>query len=509
MKGLFGLKSLITSNDSENVYVTFGRSNTILSFTLDQESDSLIFLQKYEFEKKEKNYYDELNLIRIDPSDNYVYTTSLVDAELSLFQRDTITGILDPIDVFNEDDDGFEGLDMISDLDFDQSGADIYITSWSENAISNLKMGPFLGKDRHLCEGDISRLALPYTYDKYLWSTGDTTSQIEIDEEGEYWVQVIDPYGIVDHDTIEIFYHNIKKIDLGSDTVLCFSDSIRLSIDDHFSSYLWNTGETTSYIDALEEGEYSVCVRNEYNCETKDTILVEFASPSELLLDENIFLCRGDTISILPYGSYQSYLWNGNVTTAFYQCYIPGQIVLQVVDEDNCSILDSSFVTYAPNPNLSDDLFVSAGEEISLFANGGPFDYIIWQDSIEDYPLVLNPSLYSADQLIISARMKNEYGCYNHDSIKISIDYNNIDASSIINIVYPNPVRDVLTIQFNQFVDLIGIEIFDSTGKKIAQFKETNTPNISLDINSLKPGLYFFEINIRDNSWMYKIVVAK
>jgi 6-phosphogluconolactonase (cycloisomerase 2 family) len=276
-KGLHSMNSASLSNDSKNLYVTFGRENTILSFTINHEIDSLELLEKIVIDEMTyTSKFDYVNLIRVDPSDNYVYTTSLIDAELLLFQRDTITGELEIIDRFSEETDGFDGLDMPSDLTFSNLGDDVYITSAPENAITTLKMGPFLGKDRNFCEGDSITLKLPYEYDFYLWSNGDTSSTTEVYESGKYWVRVNDPYGILDYDTIELSFHAIEEIDLGEDLVISQDSQIVLKVDDIYESYLWNNGESGHSIVVSDSGMYGLVVSNSYGCISSDSIKIAY-----------------------------------------------------------------------------------------------------------------------------------------------------------------------------------------------------------------------------------------
>jgi hypothetical protein len=63
--------------------------------------------------------------------------------------------------------------------------------------------------------------------------------------------------------------------------------------------------------------------------------------------------------------------------------------------------------------------------------------------------------------------------------------------------VYPNPSSDIITIKALQNV-LTSVKIFDSTGKKIRTLK-AGTSSITMDVSSLKTGLYVMIINNKES----------
>lgn len=77
---------------------------------------------------------------------------------------------------------------------------------------------------------------------------------------------------------------------------------------------------------------------------------------------------------------------------------------------------------------------------------------------------------------------------------------------------YPNPVRDIITIDFeNPEKDMFSITIFNQQGKKVLQQDDVSASQIKLDVNSLKNGLYLIHILNTENgtSGEGKFVVSK
>ncbi|MBL0073714.1 MAG: hypothetical protein IPP34_18675 [Bacteroidetes bacterium] len=87
-----------------------------------------------------------------------------------------------------------------------------------------------LGSDSTQCGGSILIGNIAGTY-QYLWSTGDTTNYISVDNSGQYILNAVrfpDEYA----DTIQITINAIPFLDLGSDTIVC----AKLTIDAPYNS---------------------------------------------------------------------------------------------------------------------------------------------------------------------------------------------------------------------------------------------------------------------------------
>lgn len=62
--------------------------------------------------------------------------------------------------------------------------------------------------------------------------------------------------------------------------------------------------------------------------------------------------------------------------------------------------------------------------------------------------------------------------------------------------VYPNPVMEKLTIQFQKPMEGVLIEVFDLVGKKIIEEKQHKDARISqVDVSILSPGVYCLKVS--------------
>ena len=153
-----------------------------------------------------------------------------------------------------------------------------------------------LGIDTSLCIG--SNLTLQNktvdTFDKFLWSTGETSSSITVNQSGIYWLRVI---SLCNHDTlidsIQVNFNSFQKPLLPSDTIICSAQPIVLDAIVLNGSYVWNDGSTDSKFYAAEAGEYSVEI-SYLNC--KKTFIT-VVSDCEILTMPNVFTPNGDAVN--------------------------------------------------------------------------------------------------------------------------------------------------------------------------------------------------------------------
>jgi hypothetical protein len=118
----------------------------------------------------------------------------------------------------------------------------------------------------------------------------------------------------------EIKIHNLPNINLGNDIVIFDNQFVTLDAGVGFVSYLWNdfTTESNLYVDGNLVGigiyEYSVLVKDIYNCENSDTIIVtvEAASAIKEISDKviNIFPNPSKGIFNFDFKNFDSYFGN-------------------------------------------------------------------------------------------------------------------------------------------------------------------------------------------------------
>ncbi len=164
--------------------------------------------------------------------------------------------------------DAFFGQDTING---DESG-NVFIAKY---LLSDFKIS--LGSDTTICGNTL--LSPGYSYNSYLWSNGSSLPYIEIDSTGYYWVTVTNENYCEASDTIYVIVKPIPSTYLGQDTLLKFSDTLRLSINSTCDTYLWHDGSSNNYFDVIgsnyDEGLHLFWVTAELDsCFSTDSIWV-------------------------------------------------------------------------------------------------------------------------------------------------------------------------------------------------------------------------------------------
>ena len=149
-----------------------------------------------------------------------------------------------------------------------------------------------LGSDTTICSA--SSLTLQNTtsdlFGNYIWSTGETTSTIEVMGPDTYWVEAT---GLCDtntyRDTVLVDVVNFPPPSLVSDTSLCGTTGVLLDATITNGTYLWQNGSTAPTYLAAAAGTYYVDITYEnctrrftskvYGCE--DVVIPNIFTPNE------------------------------------------------------------------------------------------------------------------------------------------------------------------------------------------------------------------------------------
>ncbi|MEX2597401.1 MAG: gliding motility-associated C-terminal domain-containing protein [Salibacteraceae bacterium] len=110
---------------------------------------------------------------------------------------------------------------------------------------------------------------------EYLWSTGDTTANITIDETGKYSV-TISSENCSAIDTFQVTFGSSPEIDLGGDQFICRGAEFTFDLDSIQGQLIWNTGDTSKTLTIRQEGVYVAWVSDGV-CTTSDTVEVSFS----------------------------------------------------------------------------------------------------------------------------------------------------------------------------------------------------------------------------------------
>lgn len=221
-----------------------------------------------------------------------------------------------------------------------------------------------LGPDRILCDSGLINSFIGNQY-SYLWSTGDTTSQVNITTSGLYYVDVTSPGNCVSRDSVVITVNPFPADNLGPDITNC-GTPVTLDAGNPGATYQWSTGDTTQTIQVSQTGSYLVYVMLD-GCGTNLSINYTNATPVVSLGPD--FTTCGDTL--LDAGNAgSSFLWSDGGSTQTITADTAGLYWVTVTNSSGCQATDSINANVLALPDASigpDSLWVCDGE-VLIFA---------------------------------------------------------------------------------------------------------------------------------------------
>ncbi len=241
---------------------------------------------------------------------------------------------------------------------------------------------------------------------QYLWSNGDTTHTADSISAGVYALTVTDQEGcFLIHPNIVMTAKSLSGNVIVNRPLSCHNSSnasLRVIMENGLPpfQYHWNTGDTTSSIENVAAGLYSVSIEDAVGCRTViDSISINAPAPISILnvavQDISCFGADDGSIEVTAQGGTPPY--NYRFTTPDNQVLIgstikdlePGYYRLTINDQKGCSFITDSILVSETNPISIQSLEVqpttcplSSDGGIQISISGGQPDYIFsWSDN--------------------------------------------------------------------------------------------------------------------------------
>ena len=212
-------------------------------------------------------------------------------------------------------------------------------------------------------------------YEGYLWSTGETTREIVVDETGEYWVMPMnDPCaeGVSDTVFIEFFDEPEWELEVLPANTLCEGDTAFVEVNGDFIDYNWSDGAEGKQRQFYESGDYTVTVTDTNGCEYFREISITInprPDPEIWMLGDSV-LCPGETNFLETQPGMASYEWYAEGTSnvagrgSKLEIESPGNYYVRVVNEFGCDARSDIYsARYRVDSNQLNLIFSTPAEE--------------------------------------------------------------------------------------------------------------------------------------------------
>ena len=350
-----------------------------------------------------------------------------------------------------------------------------------------------LGNDTVICRGDVLTLytGYPALGIATQWSTGATTTSIQVSQTDDYWVSVTNTCGTWT-DTIHVEVLDIPVFTLGPDSVICAIEGrVDLFGPPGMETYRWSTGESSKDITATSAGMYWLEVDN--GCfKYSDSIFLKEEYPIHVDIGNDTVLCFGESLFLDPGNVGYKLHWSGNFSGAVKEVTRSGEH--WVWAKNSCGVFGDTVQVWFDMPVDATpiDTTVCGGDSAIFDLRNKRFD-VKWFDGITAQ------SRGFTEEGTYSAMLTNTCGTFPKD-----FNVNIVDCDCPLYV--PNaftPTGDGINDNFliGYDCDLVSFEItiFDRWGKIQYQSSDSKLKwDGKVDGNDLPIGSYHYLI---DYSW--------
>ncbi len=265
-----------------------------------------------------------------------------------------------------------------------------------KSEIFTLKVLPnpdlLLVSDLSICNAKTTTLSPKSTVSPlvYAWSSNEKTATIDV-KVGSYSVTITDTNGCQATATTNVKEYPVVPVSFAAAKKICPKDTITLSLNEIFTTYLWSNGSIKSTLSVTTAGTYSVTVTNDKGCTATALITVENAIPVEpKLTATDICPNTKGTVTVINSNDFTKIIWNNSSTATSVSFDTIGIFTVNTIDKNGCpseaKITTKMFLKPNVTP-ITPNLCQGLKGNISLKET---FVSYLWSDKSTDSSLSVN-----------------------------------------------------------------------------------------------------------------------
>ena len=307
----------------------------------------------------------------------------------------------------------------------DTAGAATHTVTSNPSPVPNLQPQD----SAFICPGANTQLSADAGFNSYVWSTGATSSTINVIAAGTYSVTVDDGSGCTGTESTTVYigidYNPVFTIDTVNG--FCEGALITISVDDSLQqdidTYSWSTGATASSITVSSSNTYSVTLTDENGCTSSESFMIQMHPVAPAIsISGNQDVCAGNTVSLCASftgnssGPY-SFDWNNGTFNDSCINAGGGIYTLQLTNGSGCTSSSASFTVTShalPNPAIqpNGNVLICSGTDTTICAAPGLGTYL-WSDGATTNCIVVTGGSYDVT-------VTSPFGCIGTDSVTVT-----------------------------------------------------------------------------------------
>lgn len=277
---------------------------------------------------------------------------------------------------------------------------------------------PVIAQEALVCPGELTTVNVLNDFTAYEWSNGstDTTVQIQTGETVELTVTQESGCQTTVSFTPQALSTPVPELAVQG-APICGDQAATIGLNQSFSGYAWSDGTSESTLSVSVEDTYSVTVTDINGCTGAGSIDIQaFDNPTVTIsYPENA--CVGDTVSLVPNESFETYEWSNGVTEALNQVANTGEYALTVTDINGCSNTFEFPITFheIPVPAIQGDTTLCDGLPNTLtVVDENLYPTIVWSNLTEGPSITVNTA-DTYEVLVV-----DQFGCRGVNAVTLS-----------------------------------------------------------------------------------------
>lgn len=235
----------------------------------------------------------------------------------------------------------------------------------------------FISGPSSFCQNESVVISATPGFVTYLWSTGDSTPDISVNESSAYSVTVTDADGCSASTATAVTSVVGPAPVIEGPTALCEGATGTFSLDETYVSYLWSDGSTGATLDVNAPGDYAVTVTDATGCTGLTGFSLTVSPNPAPTISTQPYQCDGQ-ISLSVSAGFDTYTWSNGQTSPDISVNISGNYSVTVTNAAGCTgiaVIEANVPT-PPSVAILGNNFICANETTSLTATPGLTNYV-------------------------------------------------------------------------------------------------------------------------------------
>jgi hypothetical protein len=418
-----------------------------------------------------------------------------------------------------------------------------------------------LGSDLEFCEGELHELDAGTGYESYLWSTGDQTQTLVVQNTGNYWVEVTNDLGCPNRDTVFVKF-NVKPVaDAGSTQSIDQGQTTTLTGSASGGSgnytFSWEPAAMLEQSDIpnpktlplINPTIFKLVVTDGKGCTSStDQVLVNIngSTLAAFPVAEPDLICQGDLTEVMANasggGGEYTYEWTSDPSgfissdqsftakpneSIIYKLKVTDQFGSTFENDVQVNVIQLETINLIPDnipPFGVDTIKVCVRDSVLLDA-GNDSDpetttyYWVESNSLSRYnKIVTNGNWFDVQTHEVRVNYGGETDCetmgivtiiFDLGICKLGLEDSPIDDKAID--LFPNPNQGTFTLKMNREIKDLQVKVFDLNGREVLnEIIPGNYPpgyqqKIGIELN--RKGMYFVHLSTKNFHLVKKMFV--